>query len=172
MLDRPMACEPSERIDCCSQNSGKMSIVTFEGSEKQNAVLKTLKEGLESTPGVTATRGMAWVVEGKRNYRNDAALKDKDPGVFKMFAVPLRSSRIERRRNILVFLLSERASRYVARVLARTQVKSTRSSNGNQHDFDSCPTLCVCKWRLGDAQREAVAVRRVSSDRRGDHDLS
>ncbi len=38
---------------------------------------------------MTATRGMAWVVEGKLNYRNDAALKDKDPGVFKMFAVPL-----------------------------------------------------------------------------------
>ena len=72
-----------------AENSGKMSIVTFEGPGMQNAVIKTIKEGLESTPGVTATRGMAWIVEGKLNYRNDPALKDKDPGTFKMYAVPL-----------------------------------------------------------------------------------
>ena len=72
-----------------AENSGKMSIVTFEGANPQTAVLKTIKEGLESTPGVTATRGMAWIVEGKLNYRNDPAFKDKDPGTFKMYAVPL-----------------------------------------------------------------------------------
>jgi sugar lactone lactonase YvrE len=72
-----------------AENAGKMSIVTFQGPGMQNAVIKTIKEGLESTPGVTATRGMAWIVEGKLNYRNDAALKDKDPGTFKMYAVPL-----------------------------------------------------------------------------------
>ena len=72
-----------------AENSGKMSIVTFEGADLQTVVLKTLKEGLESTPGVTATRGMAWIVEGKLNYRNEPALKEKDPGLFKMFAVPL-----------------------------------------------------------------------------------
>jgi sugar lactone lactonase YvrE len=69
-----------------AENSGKMSIVTFSGG---NADIKTIKEGLESTPGVTATRGMAWIVEGKLNYRNDPKMKDKDPGQFKMFAVPL-----------------------------------------------------------------------------------
>ena len=72
-----------------AENSGKMSIVTFEGTNLENAVVKTIKEGLESTPGVTATRGMAWIVEGKLNYRNDPAFKDKDPGMFKMYAVPL-----------------------------------------------------------------------------------
>lgn len=90
MLDRPdgmRAIGPHRLL--LAENSGKMSIVTFEGPEKQTAVLKTLKEGLESTPGVTATKGMAWIVEGKLNYRNDAALKDKDPGTFKMYAVPL-----------------------------------------------------------------------------------
>jgi sugar lactone lactonase YvrE len=71
-----------------AENSGKMSIVTFQGPELQNAVITTIKEGLESTPGVTATHGMAWIVEGKLNYR-DANMKDKDPGQFKMFAVPL-----------------------------------------------------------------------------------
>jgi len=72
-----------------AENSGKMDIVTFDGPDKQNAVIKTIKEGLESTPAVTATRGVAWIVEGKLNYRNDPALKDKDPGAFKMYAVPL-----------------------------------------------------------------------------------
>lgn len=72
-----------------AENSGKMDIVTFEGPSLQSAVVKTIKEGLESTPGVTATRGMAWIVEGKLNYRNDPKFKDRDPGLFKMYAVPL-----------------------------------------------------------------------------------
>jgi hypothetical protein len=71
------------------ENSGKMSTVTFEGPNLQNAVVKTIKEGLEGTSGVTATRGMAWIVEGKLKYWNDPAFKDKDPGTFKMYAVPL-----------------------------------------------------------------------------------
>jgi sugar lactone lactonase YvrE len=89
-LDRPdgmRAIGPHRLL--LAENSGKMDIVTFEGPEKQNAMIQTIKEGLESTPGVTATRGMAWIVEGKLNYRNDANLKDKDPGAFKMYAVPL-----------------------------------------------------------------------------------
>jgi sugar lactone lactonase YvrE len=72
-----------------AENSGKMDIVTFEGPGLMNAMIQTIKEGLESTPGVTATRGMAWIVEGKLNYRNDPKFKDKDPGPFKMYAVPL-----------------------------------------------------------------------------------
>jgi hypothetical protein len=72
-----------------AENSGKMDIVTFEGAGLQNAVVKTIKEGLVMTPAVTATRGMAWIVEGKLPYMNDAAFKDKDPGLFKMYAVPL-----------------------------------------------------------------------------------
>jgi len=38
---------------------------------------------------VTATRGTAWMVEGKLNYMDDPKLKDKDPGAFKMYSVPL-----------------------------------------------------------------------------------
>ena len=70
-----------------AENSGKMSVVTFPAAG--TAAITTIKEGLEATPGVTATRGMAWLIEGKLNYRNDAALKDKDPGTFKLAAVPL-----------------------------------------------------------------------------------
>ncbi|HTC87837.1 MAG TPA: hypothetical protein VK686_06030 [Bryobacteraceae bacterium] len=89
-LDRPdgMRAIGKNRL-LLAENSGKMSIVTFEGEGLHNAVITTIKEGLESTPGVTATRGMAWIVEGKLNYRNDPAFKDKDPGLFKMYAVPL-----------------------------------------------------------------------------------
>jgi sugar lactone lactonase YvrE len=89
-LDRPdgMRAIGAHRL-LLAENSGKMDIVTFEGPDMQNAMIKTIKEGLEATPGVTATKGMAWLIEGKLNYRNDAAFKDKDPGTFKMVAVPL-----------------------------------------------------------------------------------
>jgi len=69
-----------------AENAGKMDIVTIAS---QNATVKTIKEGLIMTPAVTATRGMAWIVEGKLPYMNDAAYKDKDPGLFKMYAIPL-----------------------------------------------------------------------------------
>ncbi len=69
-----------------AENSGNMDIVTFSGD---TANIQVIKSGLESTPAVTATRGMAWIAEGKLNYRDDPKLKDKDPGPFKMYAVPL-----------------------------------------------------------------------------------
>jgi sugar lactone lactonase YvrE len=72
-----------------AENSGTMSIVTFSAADKNTVILQTLKEGLAPTPGVTATKGMAWIVEGKLNYRSDPKLKDQDPGPFKMYAVPL-----------------------------------------------------------------------------------
>ena len=72
-----------------AENSGNMDIVTFSG---QNAEIKTIKSGLEATPAVTATRGLASIAEGKLNYRNDPKLKDKDPGTFKIYAVPLPKS--------------------------------------------------------------------------------
>src|SRR6202453_4603538 len=75
-----------------AENSGNMDIVTFSGPGGQNADIKTIKSGLESTPAVTATRGMAWIAEGKFNYRNDPNFKDKHPGRFKIYAVPLPKS--------------------------------------------------------------------------------
>src|SRR5581483_6231444 len=89
-LDRPDAMRSigKHRL-LLAENSGKQSIVTFGGEKMQDAKITTIKEGLESTPGVTATKGMAWIVEGKLNYRNDPAMKGKDPGQFKMYAVPL-----------------------------------------------------------------------------------
>lgn len=72
-----------------AENSGNMDIVTFSGLNSQHADIKVIKSGLESTPAVTATLGMAWIAEGKLNYRDDPALKDKDPGTFKIYGVPL-----------------------------------------------------------------------------------
>jgi len=89
-LERPdgMRAIGKERL-LLAENSGRMSIVTFSGPEMQTVVLQTLKEGMASTPGVTATKRMAWVVEGKLNYMQDPAMKDKDPGTFQLFAVLL-----------------------------------------------------------------------------------
>ncbi len=67
-----------------AENSGNMDIVTVQG---ENAEIRTIKSGLEATPAVTATKGMAWIAEGKLNYRSD---QTKDPGSFKLYAVPLR----------------------------------------------------------------------------------
>jgi hypothetical protein len=39
-----------------AEKSGKMDIVTFEGPGLHSAVVTTIKEKLESTLGVTATR--------------------------------------------------------------------------------------------------------------------
>jgi sugar lactone lactonase YvrE len=69
-----------------AENSGNMDIVTFSGD---TANIQVIKSGLESTPAVTSTRGVAWIAEGKLNYRDDPKLKDKDPGSFKIYAVPL-----------------------------------------------------------------------------------
>jgi sugar lactone lactonase YvrE len=89
-LDRPdgMRAVGKQRL-ILAENSGKMSLVTFTGEGMNTVVLTTLKEVSASTPAVTATKGMAWVAEGKLNYVQDPAMKDKDPGTFKMYAVPL-----------------------------------------------------------------------------------
>jgi sugar lactone lactonase YvrE len=89
-LDRPdgMRAVGKQRL-ILAENSGKMSLVTFTGDKMSTVVLTTLKEVSASTPAVTATKGLAWVAEGKLNYVQDPAMKDKDPGTFKMYAVPL-----------------------------------------------------------------------------------
>ncbi len=89
-IDRPdgMRTIGKDRL-LMAENSGNMDIITFSGLNFQNADIKVIKSGLESTPAVTATRGMAWIAEGKLNYRDDPKLKDKNPDPFKLYAVPL-----------------------------------------------------------------------------------
>ena len=65
-LDRPdgMRAIGKNRL-LLAENSGKMDIVTFEGSGLQNARDQDHQRRTGNDAGVTATRGMAWIVEGK-----------------------------------------------------------------------------------------------------------
>src|ERR1019366_10327657 len=67
---------------------GRLTMVTFEGLELNTAGIETLKEGYATPTAVTAVGNTAWGIEGKLNYFNDPAFKGKDPGVFKVYAVP------------------------------------------------------------------------------------
>ena len=52
------------------------------------ATIQTLKDGMQATPAATATKGMAWVVEGKQDYRTGKN-KGQDPTPNKLYAVKL-----------------------------------------------------------------------------------
>jgi hypothetical protein len=66
---------------------GRLAVVTVD--PKTNvATIKTLKEGMLATPATTATKGMAWVVEGKQDYRNGKN-KGQDPTPYKLYPVKL-----------------------------------------------------------------------------------
>ena len=65
----------------------KIDIVTVEGNKAEVA---TIKDGFKFSPtAVTVVGDIAWVVEAKLAYRNDPALKDKDPGQFAATAVQI-----------------------------------------------------------------------------------
>ncbi len=49
-----------------AENAGKMDVITLNG---QMATVTTIKEGLDGTPAVTETRGLAWIIEGKLNLK-------------------------------------------------------------------------------------------------------
>ncbi len=66
---------------------GRLALVTVDPGTNM-ATIKTLKEGMLATPATTATKGMAWVVEGKQDYRNGKN-KGQDPTPYKLYAVKL-----------------------------------------------------------------------------------
>ena len=67
-------------------NSGKVDEATIDGDK---AVIKTLKEGLASPPGVTAVGKTAYAIEGKIGYLIAPKLKGQEPGQFLVHAIPL-----------------------------------------------------------------------------------
>ncbi len=69
---------------------GRITLVTIEGD---NARIDVLREGLQSSPGVTLIGNTAYAVEGKINYLFDAQLRGKDPGPFKVIAIPIALTR-------------------------------------------------------------------------------
>jgi len=72
------------------EGAGRLDEVTIEGDK---AIIKTLKEGLVGPTAVTLAEGTAYVAEARLNYRNDPALRDKDPGPFRAVGVPYRAPR-------------------------------------------------------------------------------
>ena len=66
--------------------AGKLDEVTINGDD---ATIKVLKDGLDSSPATTLVGNTAYIAEGKIGYLVDPKLKGKDPGPFKAYAVPL-----------------------------------------------------------------------------------
>jgi hypothetical protein len=67
--------------------NGRLDEVTVSGD---NAVIRVIKDKYMLPTAVTVVGSTAYVLEAKLNYQRDPALKDKDPGVFKAYAVPLK----------------------------------------------------------------------------------
>ena len=67
-------------------NSGRIDLVTISGIR---ADIHVLREGLQSPPAVTLVGNTVYALEGKILYLISPALKGKDPGPFKAYAVPL-----------------------------------------------------------------------------------
>lgn len=70
------------------EGAGRLDHVTIAGN---TAKIEVLKDGFNGPVAVTRVGDAAWVLEGKLDYLNDPKLKDKDPGPFKAYAVPINS---------------------------------------------------------------------------------
>lgn len=66
--------------------SGRATLVTVAGDD---ARIQVLREGLNSSPGITRVGGTAYVVEGKIQYLFNPELRGQDPGPFKAIAIAL-----------------------------------------------------------------------------------
>jgi hypothetical protein len=62
--------------------AGRITLLTITGDDVKSVVLR---EGLQSSPGVTLIGNTAYAVEGKINF----LLSGQDPGPFKAIAIPL-----------------------------------------------------------------------------------
>ncbi|HEU4627377.1 MAG TPA: hypothetical protein VFS52_21665 [Steroidobacteraceae bacterium] len=80
---RPIA---ENRFLLAEGTGGRIDEVTIEGDTAQ---IRTLREGLDGSPGVTRVDGTAYAFEGKIRYLIDPKLKDQDPGAFVIHAIPL-----------------------------------------------------------------------------------
>lgn len=67
-------------------SGGRITLVTVEGN---NARIDVLREGLDSSPGVTLIGNTVYAVEGKIQYLITPQFRGKDPGAFKAIAIPL-----------------------------------------------------------------------------------
>lgn len=67
--------------------SGRITTVTIDGDK---ATIGVLREGLNSSPGVTVVGNTVYAIEGKIGYLANPALRGQDPGEFKIYAIPLK----------------------------------------------------------------------------------
>lgn len=65
---------------------GRITLVTINGND---ARIDVLREGLDSSPGVTLVGRTVYAVEGKIQYLFNPQFRGKDPGPFKAIAIPL-----------------------------------------------------------------------------------
>jgi sugar lactone lactonase YvrE len=80
---RPLA---GNRFLLAEGSGGRIDEVTIDGD---TANIRTLREGLDGSPGVTRVDGTAYAFEGKIRFLIDPALEGKDPGAFVIHAIPL-----------------------------------------------------------------------------------
>jgi hypothetical protein len=67
--------------------NGRLDEVTVSGD---SATITVIQDKYMLPTAVTVVGNTAYVLEAKLNYQRDPALKDKDPGAFKAYAVPLK----------------------------------------------------------------------------------
>ncbi|HEY6458152.1 MAG TPA: hypothetical protein VIY90_22985 [Steroidobacteraceae bacterium] len=79
-------CIGGNRFLLAEGNSGRIDLVTISGV---HADIHVLREGLQSPPAVTLVGNTVYALEGKILYLISPALRGKDPGPFKAYAVPL-----------------------------------------------------------------------------------
>jgi len=66
--------------------AGRATLLTIAGD---NVHVEVLREGLQSSPGVTLIGNTVYAIEGKINYLVDPKLRGQDPGPFKAIAIAL-----------------------------------------------------------------------------------
>lgn len=76
-----------DRFVLAEGTAGRIDEVTIAGDK---ATVRVLREGLNSSPGVTRVGDTAYAIEGKIGYLIDPKLKGQDPGAFTIHAIPLK----------------------------------------------------------------------------------
>lgn len=87
-MDGPDGMRPigGNRFLLAEGTGGRIGIVAVNGD---SARITIIRDGLESSPGVTLIGDTVYAIEGKINYLMDPALRGQDPGPFIAHAIPL-----------------------------------------------------------------------------------
>lgn len=75
-----------KRLFLAENGAGRVSELLLDGDK---ATVVTIKEGFDTPTAVQPRGNVLWVGEAKLEYLHDPKLKDKDPGVFTAYALPM-----------------------------------------------------------------------------------